>query len=326
MWAHVWAETVTAGSRRHRHDFARAARRSRASSPRSCSACAAPVPPNGDARDVLDAVAWIAPGFEIVQSHFPGLEVHAGRLHRRVRPAPRAGRRPAYRAHRRRRATRCAASLPCVRAHAAPRRGRDRSRHRRQRPRQPGARARASGARARRATAMPPLARRRAGDHRHRHRCVAGGARRHLVERLRDARPAGPDRALDASNSPAKRLQSRLFCAKESRRCTVISHLPQPLCPVARRMRQHLRTRLDRPEADGGEGIPRRQPHPRRIPSSRRRPLPPTRPPCARARRPARTRRSARASRATPRCSRGDTRGSACDCDPSARRPTAPRS
>ena len=31
-----------------------------------------PVPPNGNARDVLDAVAWIAPGFEIVQSHFPG--------------------------------------------------------------------------------------------------------------------------------------------------------------------------------------------------------------------------------------------------------------
>jgi 2-oxo-3-hexenedioate decarboxylase len=32
---------------------------------------ARPVPLDGDAEAILDAVAWIAPGFEIVQSHFP---------------------------------------------------------------------------------------------------------------------------------------------------------------------------------------------------------------------------------------------------------------
>lgn len=32
---------------------------------------ARPVPPDGDAEAILDAVAWIGAGFEIVQSHFP---------------------------------------------------------------------------------------------------------------------------------------------------------------------------------------------------------------------------------------------------------------
>jgi 2-keto-4-pentenoate hydratase len=31
----------------------------------------APVPPSADARQVLRCVEWLAPGFEIVQSHFP---------------------------------------------------------------------------------------------------------------------------------------------------------------------------------------------------------------------------------------------------------------
>lgn len=37
----------------------------------------ATVPRTGDARAVLDAVAWIAPGFEIVQSPFPGWKFQA---------------------------------------------------------------------------------------------------------------------------------------------------------------------------------------------------------------------------------------------------------
>ena len=44
---------------------------SRASSPRSCSACPGRCPSPTTAREVLRAVAWIAAGFEIVQSHFP---------------------------------------------------------------------------------------------------------------------------------------------------------------------------------------------------------------------------------------------------------------
>ena len=50
---------------------------SRASSPRSCSDLCGPVPVTDDARDVLRAVDWIAPGFEIVQSHFPGWKFKA---------------------------------------------------------------------------------------------------------------------------------------------------------------------------------------------------------------------------------------------------------
>jgi 2-oxo-3-hexenedioate decarboxylase len=36
-----------------------------------------PVPVAGDARAVLDAVEWIAPGFEVVQSHFPAWKFQA---------------------------------------------------------------------------------------------------------------------------------------------------------------------------------------------------------------------------------------------------------
>ncbi len=70
MWAHVWTRTV--------HD----APSGRATlplaglvqpriEPEVVFGLAAPLPTQGDARRMLDAVAWIAPGFEIVQSHFP---------------------------------------------------------------------------------------------------------------------------------------------------------------------------------------------------------------------------------------------------------------
>ena len=49
----------------------------RASSPRSCSASRAPLPADGDARAVLDAVEWVAAGFEIVHSVFPGWKFRA---------------------------------------------------------------------------------------------------------------------------------------------------------------------------------------------------------------------------------------------------------
>lgn len=38
---------------------------------------ASPLPPHGDARAVLDAVAWVAAGFEIVHSVFPGWKFRA---------------------------------------------------------------------------------------------------------------------------------------------------------------------------------------------------------------------------------------------------------
>ena len=71
MWAHVWHETVQHAPEATRWCRSRE-RPSRASSPRSCSVCAGPVPLTDDARDVLRATSWIAPGFEVVQSHFPG--------------------------------------------------------------------------------------------------------------------------------------------------------------------------------------------------------------------------------------------------------------
>ena len=69
MWAHVWAETVPR-RRRHGLDFARARAVSRASSPK-CLRTARPCRrPRCTARSST-AIEWIAPGFEIVQSHFP---------------------------------------------------------------------------------------------------------------------------------------------------------------------------------------------------------------------------------------------------------------
>ena len=138
-----------------------------------------------------DAVDWIAPGFEIVQSHFPGWKFSSADctaafgLHRALVVGPRTA------LDRARRATRCAASLPAFEAHAAPRRAViDRG---------IGANVLDSPALALAHLArvlaeqppMPPLA---AGE------LVTTGtitdawpvrAGRHVVERLRDARPAG---------------------------------------------------------------------------------------------------------------------------------------
>ena len=71
MWAHVWRETVT-----HAPDGRATVTLAPAAEPRIepevVFGLAGPVPPVDDAHAVLAAVAWIAPGFEIVQSHFPG--------------------------------------------------------------------------------------------------------------------------------------------------------------------------------------------------------------------------------------------------------------
>jgi 2-keto-4-pentenoate hydratase len=70
MWAHVWAHTV-------KHASAGRATLSLAPfvrpriEPEVVFKLKAPVPVAGDARAMLACVEWIAPGFEIVQSHFP---------------------------------------------------------------------------------------------------------------------------------------------------------------------------------------------------------------------------------------------------------------
>ena len=51
----------------------------------------APVPLTDDPVALLSAVEWMAPGFEIVQSHFPDWKFSRGRLHGGVRAAWRAG-------------------------------------------------------------------------------------------------------------------------------------------------------------------------------------------------------------------------------------------
>jgi 2-oxo-3-hexenedioate decarboxylase len=71
MWAHVWANTV------HRADAGRAELALRGLvqpriEPEVVFGLHAAVPPSDDAEEILRTVAWIAPGFEIVQSHYPG--------------------------------------------------------------------------------------------------------------------------------------------------------------------------------------------------------------------------------------------------------------
>ena len=76
MWAHTWRETVV-----HASDGVAAVSLARMVEPRIepevVFGLRGPVPVTGDAREVLRAVAWIAPGFEIVQSHFPGWKFKA---------------------------------------------------------------------------------------------------------------------------------------------------------------------------------------------------------------------------------------------------------
>jgi 2-keto-4-pentenoate hydratase len=69
LWAHVWAHTV-------RFTGPRATLKLEAMvqpriEPEVVFRLKAPVPPSADALQVLRCVEWIAPGFEIVQSHFP---------------------------------------------------------------------------------------------------------------------------------------------------------------------------------------------------------------------------------------------------------------
>jgi 2-oxo-3-hexenedioate decarboxylase len=76
MWAHTWRETVV-----HARDGVATVSLARMVEPRIepevVFGLNGPVPVTADAQDVLRAVAWIAPGFEIVQSHFPGWKFKA---------------------------------------------------------------------------------------------------------------------------------------------------------------------------------------------------------------------------------------------------------
>ena len=122
MWAHVWRETVQhapdgradAVARAHR----RAAHRARGRVRPARAGARRPTTRAPCSR----AVEWIAPGFEIVQSHFPGWKftspdcTAAFGLHRALVVGPRTSRRPT----RNRDALRRRAAG--VRAHAAPRR------------------------------------------------------------------------------------------------------------------------------------------------------------------------------------------------------------
>jgi 2-oxo-3-hexenedioate decarboxylase len=76
MWAHMWTRTV------HRAQGGKASLPLAGFAepriePEVVFGLRAPVPVDGGARDVLEAVGWIAPGFEIVQSHFPGWKFKA---------------------------------------------------------------------------------------------------------------------------------------------------------------------------------------------------------------------------------------------------------
>lgn len=71
MWAHVWRETVTAAPKAHATLSLDRAAEPRIE-PEVVFGISGPVPATDDACEVLRAVRWMAPGFEIVQSHFPG--------------------------------------------------------------------------------------------------------------------------------------------------------------------------------------------------------------------------------------------------------------
>lgn len=71
MWAHVWRETVTEAPE-GRATLALDRTAEPRIEPEVVFGLAGPVPTDADARAALASVAWIAPGFEIVQSQFPG--------------------------------------------------------------------------------------------------------------------------------------------------------------------------------------------------------------------------------------------------------------
>ncbi len=70
MWAHVWAHTAHRTSE-NRATLSLAPFVRPRIEPEVVFGLSAPVPAGGDANAVLACVEWIAPGFEIVQSHFP---------------------------------------------------------------------------------------------------------------------------------------------------------------------------------------------------------------------------------------------------------------
>ena len=70
MWAHVWAHTVHR-ARDHRATLSLASFVQPRIEPEVVFGLKGPVRPDGDASTVLASTEWIAPGFEIVQSHFP---------------------------------------------------------------------------------------------------------------------------------------------------------------------------------------------------------------------------------------------------------------
>jgi len=70
MWAHVWTHTVQYAPE-HRATLSLAAFVQPRIEPEVVFGLKGRVPENGDAAAVLASTEWIAPGFEIVQSHFP---------------------------------------------------------------------------------------------------------------------------------------------------------------------------------------------------------------------------------------------------------------
>ena len=70
MWATVWRETLV-DAPSGEAVYALAGAREPRIEPEVVFGIGAPVPPAGDARAILAAVEWIAPGFEIVDSPFP---------------------------------------------------------------------------------------------------------------------------------------------------------------------------------------------------------------------------------------------------------------
>jgi 2-oxo-3-hexenedioate decarboxylase len=71
MWSHVWDRTVTVAVG-DRAELALQGLMEPRIEPEIVFGMAGPLPPGDDPLDILRAVAWIAPGFEIVHSPFPG--------------------------------------------------------------------------------------------------------------------------------------------------------------------------------------------------------------------------------------------------------------
>ena len=76
MWAHIYAQTVRRAPE-GRVTFALGGLVQPRIEPEVVFGLRKPVPVEGDARAVLESVDWIAAGFEIVQSHFPGWKFRA---------------------------------------------------------------------------------------------------------------------------------------------------------------------------------------------------------------------------------------------------------